>query len=210
MPVAFFDDFVGSSLVLESAAQQGAVWDLTANSGTINFVSQANGILELDGGTVAAQSPIVALPVQSFPWAAGQKIKYRSRVSLETIVQGEIWGMSNVDASGDLYNNVATSIVMGFSHQGDGNLRYHVNDDGSSHLTGLLGVTLVAGTWYEMAFEWTGTKVQFFVNGVLYKTITPTNTPATVLGLTMQAESLTTASSDFDIDFVGAWAERSL
>ena len=216
-PVSFYDDFLGTDIMIDESGSNGP-WttiDVSSSGNTTPLIAAdvANGVarLPLDVTSEAQESGLYWGDQR--PLVLNQGLIFEARVALQTLptlLSEAVWGLA-----GD-YNAVADTVAEGIWFKADGGgLVVCEADDTSNEVNDeTTGITLVAAEFHIFRIDCRViTDIRFFIDGVNVAT-DETFDASEVADLALQPYfHIAKASGEglgvLDIDYVRVWQQRS-
>ncbi len=217
-PVMFYDDFLGTDIMIDESGSNGpwTVKDVSSagNSTPLIAADVANGVarLPLDGGQSEAQESGLSYGNQR-PFVLNQGLIFEARVALKVLptdVAEAVWGLA-----GDL-NAVADTVQEGiwFKADGSGAILAESDDNSENNDDKATGTTLVAAEFAIFRIDCRViTDIRFFIDGASVATAT-TFDASNVAALALQpyfhiAKASGSGVGTLDIDYVRVLQNRS-
>lgn len=216
-PVTFYDDFMGTDIMIDEAGSNGP-WtpiDVSVGGNTTPLIAAdvGNGVARLPlDATAEAQESGLTWGDQR-PLVLNQGLIWEARVALQTLptlLSEAVWGLA-----GDK-NAVADSVAESIWFKADGNgVIVAESDDATTNNDDVAtGTTLTAGTFAIFRIDCsTITAVRFFIDGAEVAAGTTFDMSA-VAGLKLQpyfhiAKASGAGLGVLDVDYVRCWQNRS-
>ena len=214
-PVGFFDDFIGSDVVIPAtgSVESGCKWSkkITANATVAKTGDSINGLLACSL-TSASEAQEGALQMNDeLMFSIAQGAIFEARLSLTTLPT--LNGVASFGLHG-AYAAGGSNFRVGFEVPAGG-LCACESDDDSTDTSASSGETLVAGTYYIFRIDCTTqTNIKFFIDGARVAGSTTFSNAASASDSKCQPHFGVYKASGaglgvMSVDYVRVWQDRS-